>query len=521
MSQAKGGYIMRRWSSILVAFCLAGVMVAPAAAVDIGEFLSITGFIDNQMRYINNVSTDEEENGVGDNGNLTTDDDEVWQMRTRGRLFFNVKPNVFSRAVVAFEMDQSYGQSNSNDAGGGSIGFDLGIDNVVFELKHLYAEIKIPSTPLKITAGGFNVSAMRLKSCIVYCDDSGGVVLEGSWSPQFSTYSWFVIAEEEEIEDDVATGGDAFGEDWTIGTTFRLQPAKGMDIHLLGAYYDIDGPGSVSSSLMIGSCAGGRDGGAGSVGAHCFERDQRYYFGVDARLKFGAFTFSPTFIYLGGTRDLAAGGEADIRSFLLDLRGKYTAGSLSIEGKFAYIPGNDADDDLGDGDDIKFWQNISVTTVNRTVHWFELHGWHIDGTHSPAFGFNDSRALRSAGTFDQFGLIHPAVRVDYKVSKPVTIAAMFGLFYAAEDVGVPARFGAAVPANRNWTGRDKFIGSELDILLTYQWFKGTTIQGWFAYAQSGDAHDLCRDGTSAAAGTCIVEEAEDRVGFGARMIYRF
>ncbi len=526
MSQAKGGYIMRRWSSILVAFCLAGVMAAPAAAVDIGEFLSITGFIDNHMRYVNNLSSSEEIIGVdaagnlvdvGARGNLTTDEDESFRMRTRGRIFFTLKPNAFSKAVVAFEMDQTYGASDSG-------GFDLGNDNQVIELKHLYAEIKIPSTPLKITAGGFNVSATRLKSCIVYCDDSGGVVLEGSWSPQFSTYSWFVIAEEEQIEDNVSTGGDTFGEDWTIGTTFRLQPAKGMDVHLMGAYYAIDGPSSDSSSLIIGSCTGSRDGGAGSgagSGGHCFTRDQRYYFGVDARLKFGAFTFSPSFIYLGGTRDLAGGGEADIRSFLLDLRGKYTAGPLSIEGKFVYIPGNDANDDLGDGDDIKFWQNISVTTVNRVVHWFELFGWHLDGTSPPNFGFNDSRALRSAGTFDQFGLIHPAVRVDYKVSKPLTIAALFGLFYAAEDVGAPARFGAGVPANRNWTGRDKHIGSEIDLLLTYQWFKGTTVQAWFAYAQSGEAHDLCRDGTSTAAGTCIVEEAEDRVGFGARMIYRF
>ena len=486
-------------------------MAAPAAAVDVGEFLSITGFIDNQMRYVDNVSTNEEVN----RGVLHLDEDESFRFRTRGRLFFHLKPNAFSKAVVAFEMDQVYG-----DVGGGG-GFDLGIDNTIVELKHLYAEIKIPSTPIKLTAGGFNVSATRLKSCIVYCDDSGGIVVEGSWSPQFSTYSWFVIAEEEDIEDNPSQGGgDALGEDWTIGTTFRLQPAKGMDIHLLGAYYYIDGPSSDSSSLMIGSCSAGRDGGAaGQPG--CFASDSRYYFGVDARLKFGAFTLSPTFIYLGGSRDLAAGGEADIRSFLLDIRGKYSAGPLSVEAKFVYIPGNEANDDLGDGDDIKFWQNISVTTVNRTVHWFELHGWHIDSTSPPGFGFNDSRALRSAGTFDQFGLIHPAIRVDYKVSKPLTIAAMFGLFYAAEDVGAPARFGGAVPDNRNWTGDDTFIGSEIDILMTYQWFKGTTVQAWFAYAQSGDAHDLCASGTSAAAGNCDVQEAEDRIGFGARMIYRF
>lgn len=507
---------MRRWSSVLLALCLMGIMAAPAAAVDVGEFLSVTGFIDNHMRYIDNVSTNEEAN----RGLLQTDEDEVWQARTRGRIFFTAKPNAFSKAVVAFEMDQTWGQSNSTSAGGGGIGFDLGIDNVAVELKHLYAQVKIPSTPIKVTAGGFSVSVTKLKSCMIYCDDSGGIVVEGAWSPQFSTYSWFVIAEEEQIEDNTATGGDAFGEDWTVGTTFRLQPAKGMNIDILGAYYSIDGPSVDSSSLMIGSCSTGREGGAG---VHCFEKDRRYYFGVDARLKFGGLTLSPTFLYLGGKRDIVGGNEVDLQSFLLDIRGKYAFGPLSVEGKFVWIPGNEANDPLdGSDDDLKFWQNISTTTVNRATHWFELHGWHIDGTHPPAFGFDDSRAMRSAGTFDQFGLIHPAIRVDYKVAKPLTIAAMFGLFYAAEDVGAPARFGGAVPANRNWTGDDKFIGSEFDVLLTYQWFKGTTINVWFAYAQSGDAHDLCAPGTGGTTGVaCDVQEAEDRVGFGARVIYRF
>ncbi len=503
---------MRRWSSVLLSLCLVGIMAAPAAAVDVGKFLSVIGFIDNQMRYIDNISTNEEAN----RGLLTTDDDEAWQARTRGRIFFTAKPNAFSKAVVAFEMDQTWG-----DTGGGA-GFDLGIDNLRVELKHLYAEVKIPSTPIKFKMGGFSINPTPLKSCIIFCDDGGGIVVEGAWSPQFSTYSWFIIAEEEAIEDNTPTGGDSFGEDWTIGSTFVLKPAKGMDIHLLGAYYDIDGPSSDSSSLMIGSCSAGRDGGAAGQPA-CFSRDKRYYFGVDARLKFGGLTIQPTFYYLGGERDLASGNSVDIQSFLLDLRGKYAWGPLSIEGKFVYIPGNEATDPLdGSDDDLKFWQNITVTTVNRTVHWFELHGWHIDSTHPPGFGFNDSRALRSAGTFDQFGLVHPAVRVDYKINKPMTIAAMFGLFYAAEDVGAPARFGGAVPANRNWTGDDKFIGSEIDVLLTYQWFKGTTINVWFAYAQSGDAHDLCSPGTGGTTGVaCDVQEAEDRVGVGARMIYRF
>jgi len=506
MSQAKGGYIMRRWKSILISFGLAGAMAAPAAAVDIGEYLSLTGFIDNHIRYIDNVSTQEEPG----NGDITVDNDDMFHGRTRGRLFFDIKPNPFSKAVVAFEYDQIWG-----DVGDGE-GFDLGIDNQIVELKQLYAEIKIPSTPIRLQVGGFGVDATTLKRCVIFCDDAGGVAIEGSWSPKFSTYTWFIVAEEELFEYDPP---EDFGDDWTAGTTFMFNLAEGMDVHLLGAWYQIDGPSSDSSSLMIGSCSTSREGGSG---VHCFESDKRFYVGVDAELKFGGFTLSPTFIYLGGKRDIVGGGEADLEAFLLDIRGKYSWGPLSVEGRFVYIPGNEADDDLADGSNLHFWQNITVTTVHRSVQWFELMGWNFDTTSPEIFGSNNSRATQSAGTFDQFGLIHPAIKVDYQVAKPLTVTAAIGAFLSAEDTGAPARFGGDVPATYNWKGNDNYLGTEFDIWLSYDWFKGTTVDVWFAYAAIGDGQDLCAPGTGGTTGVaCSVREAEDQIGVGARMIYRF
>jgi hypothetical protein len=292
-----------------------------------------------------------------------------------------------------------------------------------------------------------------------------------------------------------------------------------MEVHILGAWYQVDGPSSDSSSLMIGSCSTSREGGSG---VHCFEKDERFYVGVDAELKFGGFTLSPTFIYLGGTRDIVGGGEADLEAFLLDVRGKYSWGPLSVEGRFVYIPGNKASDDLADGSNLHFWQNITVTTVHRSVQWFELIGWNFDTTSPEIFGGNNSRATQSSGTFDQFGLIHPAIKVDYQVAKPLTLTAAVGAFLSAEDTGAPARFGGNVPDTYNWTGNDNYLGTEFDVWLSYDWFKGTTIDVWFAYAAIGDGQDLCEPGTGGTTGiACSVREAEDQIGVGARMIYRF
>jgi hypothetical protein len=273
---------------------------------------------------------------------------------------------------------------------------------------------------------------------------------------------------------------------------------------------------------MVGSCSVGRDGGAGDGGGQCFERDSRYYVGLDAEWKAGNFTFSPTFIFTFGKRELPAGGEADIKSFLLDVRGDYKMGPFTITGKFVYIPGNEASDDLGDGSELHFWQNISVTTTHRSVQWFELIGWNFDTTSAPLFGSNNSRATRNGASFDQFGLIHPAVKIDYQVAKPLTVSGAVGLFLSEEDVGAPARFGGAPPASYNFAGGENNLGTEVDVWLTWEAFKGTTFNVWFAYAFTGEAQNLCEPDTGGTTGAaCIERKAEDQVGFGARMLYRF
>ena len=512
---------MKRWFWVVTLLLV--VAVALPAYAD--TRLKVTGFIDNHIRYMQNLSSNEEDTDpdvpglTADlNGDVSQDDDEQFNGRTRGRIFFHIAPNDFSKGVFGFEFDQEWGQDNAGGPADPAGGFDLGNDNNAFELKWLYVDVKIPDTPARFQVGGFSVNGTRLKRCVVFCDDAGGVALHLDFNPQVKLYSWYIIAEEELIE----TGADAVGEDFTVGFSLRTTFVKGLDVDFFFAFYGIENPSSDSSSLIIGSCSGGREG-AGSGSPHCFDRDERYYAGFDARWRHGNFTFSPTFIFLFGKRELVAGGDADIEAFLADIRAAYTTGPFTVTGRFVYIPGNDADDDLGDGDDLNFWQNITVTTVNRTVQWFELLGWNFDSTSAPMFGFNNSRAMRSAGTFDQFGLVHGAVKGDYKLAKPLTATIAVGFFATEEDTGAPARFGGAtVPRSYNWTGDDTHLGTEIDAWLTYQWFKGTTVNAWFAYAIMGDAMDLCEEGTGPSTSTsCDKQEAEDKYGAGIRMIYRF
>jgi hypothetical protein len=138
-------------------------------------------------------------------------------------------------------------------------------------------------------------------------------------------------------------------------------------------------------------------------------------------------------------------------------------------------------------------------------------------------GGNDSRGLRNNGGFDQFGLVHGAARVDFQATKLLTATGAIGFFSAAEKVGPPsAGRSQAVTADRNYTGNDKYLGTELDVWLRYNLFKGTDVDVYFAYAFIGNALDLCALGTGAGTGVaCDKSSADDIVTAGTRILYRF
>jgi glucose-1-phosphate adenylyltransferase len=68
-----------------------------------------------------------------------------------------------------------------------------------------------------------------------------------------------------------------------------------------------------------------------------------------------------------------------------------------------------------------------------------------------------------------------------------------------------------VPAQ---TGRDNYLGTEIDAWIRYNLFRGTDVDVYFAYAFIGDALNLQDPGGA-------VQQAEDSIAGGARVIYRF
>ena len=487
---------MKRWSWMIALVALAGLAAAPTFAE---MRLTTTGFIDSHVRYADNLTDDD----------VTDDSDDEWRARTRARIFFNVAVNDFSKAVVGFEIDQVWGET----PGSGTAGFDFGTDNIAVEVKWAYVDINLPNTPVSFRVGGLPLQADRLKnSCLLLCMDVGGIDVEVAFSPQLVASIYFANTQEDDILE--AGDEDRLGDDYFGGITLMTELLQGLQANLLFAYQHVGGPDFENTAPSTGSTS--------RLTSLDQTEENRFWIGVEAEWKLANLIISPTFIYGGGQREFASGGDIDLSTVLIDARVAYIIGPLTITGRFAYTPGNESDDDLGaGGDDINFWQSIAVDTVHRHVEWFEIFGFNIDTTSDPMFGGgNDSRSLRSNGGFDQFGLIHGAVRVDFKATKQATLTGALGFFSTAEKVGPPSVGRGQTTTNTfNYTDDDKYLGTELDVWVRYSLFKGTDVDVYFAYAFVGDALDLCAPGTSGS--TCDKQNAEDIVALGTRLIYRF
>jgi hypothetical protein len=491
---------MKRWSWLVVLPVLIGFIALPARGED---RLKLTGYVDNHIRAAKNF-------GSGDD-DLTNNDDNPFEGRIRGRMFFHIQATENTKAVFAFEFDQKYGKARGDKSERSRNGGDFGMDNGNFELKWLYVDGVIPGTPVRFKLGAQPFKNTPMKNCLILCLDAMGVSTDIPIGDAGKLNAWLAWGQED-FAQDIGNPATLQGEDYALGVTLMLSPFKGLDIHPLFAFQHLSGPSFGGSVLRVST---GQD------------RENRFFLGFDARYKMGAITIHPTFIYEGGKREFDAAGasDSDLQSFLLDLLASVSMGPLKLSGRFVYTPGNEADDAIsGGGDDINFFQSIFVDTVHRSVYWFEINGWNIDTTSTRAiYSFNDSRSLSGNLGFDQYGLIHGAFRADYKATKKLTLTGTLGFFSAAEDVGRPARKGPAAADTYNFTGEDKYLATEIDVWMSYQIYPKTTVQVWFAHSFNGDARNLLDPGPDGVNGTAddTLKETEDSTGVGARMIYRF
>jgi hypothetical protein len=528
---------MRRyWVVALAVLTLLGVLSPPAVAQAPAPKVTITGLIDTVTFYGKNYSQEDRNIGKDDN-------DSQWLSRNRG-VFTMTGEVGKAKGVLALELDIGWGvtadtqstpavaQTGGNPAflnqsfGGGN---DV---NDIIEIKWMYVEFPVPLIPVPTTLrlGGQPANFMY-KPGILLSTDMPGVSLTTTWTPAVTTRIdfWQVDEQSVGVSAQQTANKTAFrrGDDIIIAVYADVAPMKGLNVLPFYIYsHGKDGsPSSGSNSTANFPAVGGVTNAqlactnaitAPHNGLDNTCREERHYFGVDARWRSGPFSLDPTFIYLTGKREMfigaAAGGvnqkQVQTRSsWILDLRGGFRIGSLQLDGLFVYSPGNDAEDNIGQvpgkvknakyftvlGNDIAYGAGGAIS------NFFALNG--IDYIKGYAVG----TSLFQGGntSYDRYGRFDLGFKPSYALTPALTIHSLLAAHWTAEDVDRNARFNAATglyPAPRGSQDADsKYLGTELNLGVTWRFAPGLTLDAGTGVLFAGKALERCRAGGDTAA----------------------
>ncbi|MGH8065990.1 MAG: hypothetical protein ACRERE_12325 [Candidatus Entotheonellia bacterium] len=432
---------MRTVVLIMSLLCLTGFMAVP---VDAAEF-RVTGFFDNIIPHADsNLSRGDRD--------LTRNEDQNTFGRERARFFFNFIANDDLRGVFALEIDSAFGAPSRNFTGSRCVegtgtfrfeqcGFDNGIDNNNFEVKHLYVDFRIPQLPSgnRFTIGGLPTDVTPLHSHLLYSMDGGGGNVRFDFTEKVSLLALYIQLEEDL---DRFTGSAKVGEDYIAGGTLMLKPLPGLDLHLLGLFGHLQQPFGPSLTGTIGPFIG-LQGGTTNIAT-----EARYYLGFDSRYRLGNLSIEPTFIYLLGNRRFTSTSaartgfdEIDFNAFETQLVVQYTWGQWLFAGKAVWASGNKATEDINNTgnagtrrSDVNRFLPLGVDNFHRFGEYNEILGRsRIDstGTVSP-FGAGELAGL------DVFGLRGVSFLTEYKATDRLTLEGALGAYWADEKTGCPA-----------------------------------------------------------------------------------
>ena len=506
-------------------------MVSASASAD--DRLTVSGSLDNRFFAISNFSGFDDNFtslDLGDYGQGGDGDD--LQLGVSRLVFtFNVEAFENSKLVFTTLTDQFWGNTafSGDDSTGSGNEFQFGPYNEdAIRLNVLYVEGLIPGAAALMRIGAMGPGATRLKSaCILHCVVAPGFTLTAPLSDTMNFHLWYSRISDGGWDGAYQKSDVDAGDDWAAGLRVELSQMEDLEIDLIAAYQLVDCKGNkggifddCDTQTIRMRTPAGDDGNGGLLDSSTLLEENRYWVGVDAQYQYGDFTISPTLILHFGDTTLMDGGESDIASYLLDVTAGYQVGRLGWQARVAYSPGNPASDALGDGSTLNAWQFVGAYNGQPSVAWFSL--WGSDGAlitniYPNMFDYCGGRSIRCSLTFDQFGLMHAAVRGDYSVNERTTLTGALGFFSTAEEVGRPARLGPISDTDNptfNYTGQDTHLATEVDVWLTHQVYPNTTMELWAAYAMTGDALNLQMEDGS-------VAEAQDTVGGGIRVNYSF
>jgi hypothetical protein len=456
--------------------------------------------------------------------------DRGWYSRERG--VFTITGEVGkSKGVLALEFDFANGRTATNFDGGGfggNLGLDIETDEKgQAEVKWLYLETPItgpgslmPFIPVASIGrfGGQPARGHDYKPGILFSGDFAGATLETTWAPNLrSTLTYVQI---DEGLDPVTNPGGT--EDWAILASVEIDVFKGLTVKPTYSFVRYDGG---SSSGNAGTFA--RSGFNPSAASQANRSTSRHTFGGDVRWTAGPWSLQPTFLYQVGTQETVQAlannqKEVDIRSWIFDVIGGFRSGPLTVEGRFAWTPGNKVNECVNaiagvcsGGSDIDYYEGINQSSTGYWAGWADIESSGID--YNVALRQTSGSQLGRSPSYDKYGRIIVGGALDYALTPALVFHVVTNFQWTAEKVDtnstVTAGTGGASLVPVKSSGDKRYLGNEWDVGFTYRFAPNVAFDLIGAYLFAGDARDHGRS----AASTTDRFDADDAYKLSARV----
>ena len=463
---------MKKLSILALAAILVIFFTVPASALE-NEFGGYWRTRFFSQKYFSGFDRGDRTNDAGDRA----EDDTIERTDTRTRLYYTAKINDNLKFVNKFEYDAVWG-------GSGTYG-RVGADTVSIEVKNSYADFNLG--PVNFTVG---VQPYSLFRDFQISDDASGIiarwkamdnfVLAGSWLKSFEGGEG--DGENEDVDTYTVTGAFWFIENISLKPSISTTYTDELPEAIAGAILGLASPESIAGDDPY-------------IVLNDYSDAYLVTYGADFDMTFDKWGLWVTaFGQVGEVNDVkvdrdgdgAADAERDfdIEAYLVAVGGNMGLGTdlgLGLHGEFFYASGDDDADD----------KNIEgVVSPFGSYYWSEIMG----------YGIFDNRASANSPADKITNIWAANIGVDMKPMDKLKVA--LDLWYAerVEDEQVP--------------NNEDQLGTELDLLITYQLVEGLNLDLVGAYLWADNA-------TADSEPPGAKSNKEDPYEFGARLSLSF
>jgi hypothetical protein len=454
--------------------------------------------------------------------------------RTRGR--FDIIGEVGkAKAVLGIELDATYGQTGNQEiqhttvsslTGGGlpggrqcfgcDTGFNLNTDALgMVEIKWLYTEFPMPiPLPNTLRLGAQPFGTLATDKLALYANgDFPGVAVNLDFSPAARLNLAYVQVEEQ------LTGvrdGWMRGEDWAIIASFGWSPFKGLTVKPMYSFFNATGPTSTNArqgraGLSTGAGPGtpftkpaALNGGLIQNGQNNGDPtgivENRHTVGLDATFTAGPFSVQPSVLYQFGRRGnyitLAPYGvvgrlaHADMSAWLVDVRGAFNVGPLTVAGLVMWTSGDNAKSNPFKT--VGYFQPLDTDTSYLADWGTQILSLGIDYFNilfAQPTGLNPGVAIG----YDKYGRLEFGGKVSYAVTPAWTVGAGVTAAFTDTKVNTDSNLAAATgltplfSAHPRPEGDSRYLGTEINLSTTWRFAPGLAWDIAGGYLFSGDA----------------------------------